>query len=236
MSKKPPVLTSFSKAVPGHIAVSFARSARDNCDTACRIWDQCYASRIERIYPTLERKLGRHYRSGPTAVARRATAEIKRRESIPWARISVDGSLPPRAKVRNWNAYKAALREMISAAQLRGARWHIPVESFAKARTYRAALSGLGVVVRRTSQAMHLADVLGASDPISWIVGRIHAGAVSREETRRNTELAYDYARQAREAGKTAVVCPAVARNNQCGKCTACADHRVDIVFYPFHA
>lgn len=234
------VLTQFSKAVKDTIALSFARSARDNCDRSCRLWSACYAMRIERIYRGLNAKLGRHARLSPTTLVNRAIVEI---ESKPlryrWARLSVDGSLPSRGKMsaRQWQAFCKALRQLILLGINRGARWHIPVESMAKARSYRKALEGTGVVVRRTSQAPTIEKLLESNDCRSWVVAeKLHNGCVTRDQTRRNTELAFEYARRTRESGESAVVCAAIWSDSHCGECTACSDARVKVVYYPFHS
>ena len=203
-----------------------------------RLADRIYAARLERVYKnTVEPKLRRHAAMGPLALLQRAAAEVEPRP-YRWARFSVDGSLPARRQVSNreWRHFVPALRSLVSRLSALGARWHIPVESAGKARTYRKALEGLGVVVRRSSQAKSVAQLLESADHRSWVVAeKIHRGRVTEEEKARNTAAAFAAARQARDAGQSAIVCPAIASNSKCGQCTGCADKNVDVVFYPFH-
>jgi len=126
----------------------------------------------------------------------------------------------------------------VKQAQSAGAKWHVPVETPGKARTYRAALAGLGVVVRRTSQARSVRELIAtAHDSCSWIVTAIpfHGGAVTKKQKQENIDLAFEVAGDLRDAGKTAGVCPAIWSHSKCGQCTMCADDRVDVVLYPFH-
>lgn len=234
---KKTVFTDFSKAVKDSVGLSFSRSARDNCDTGCRLWDACYASRIERIYTGLNAKLAKHYKRGPLYVVNRAIAELGDRR-LKWARLSVDGSLPPKSSMptHRWRLFTKRLRHLVTMLLERGAKIHVPVESLSRARAYRKALQGLGVVVRRTSQSKRLSAVIRQTDPRAWVVAkRIHRGHVSREEKQENISTAYRYAAEIRRHGQTAVVCPAIAGDSKCGQCTACADACVDVVLYPFH-
>lgn len=231
------VFTTFGKAVSDSFGLSFSLSADKQCD-ACRLWECCYASRLERRYGELREKLRKHYRNGPIWVVNRAIAQLPDKP-IRWARLSVDGSLPRLGSMpaKRRRIFVDRLRELVAKATALGAKWHIPVESMNKARSYRAALRGLGVVVRRTSQARTLRELLQSRDHVSWAVAeRIHNACVRKGETRRNTALAFAYAREIRSNGRSCVVCPAIASNAKCGSCTACADSRVDVVLYPFHA
>lgn len=240
------VFTMFSKAVNDHIGLSFSRSAgtkkeRSNCDPSCKLWKACYASRIERVYKSLDAKLRRHYEMGPVGVLVRAIADLKP-APIRWARFSVDGSMPKLSTLpRNTRAvFRRLLREFIVQAQALGADWHIPVESVDKAREYRAALSGLGVTVRRTSQRDTLAQVLQSKDPRAWVCADpstgIHNGCVTKSEEARNIEFVHECASVARAAGQSCAVCPAIWRDSKCGDCRACASGLVDLIIYPFHA
>ena len=233
--------TMFSKAVFDHVGLSFSTSGRkrsSNCDIRCRLLELCYAVRIERIYADLERKLERHHRSGAVAVLVEALATL-RDDPISWARFSVDGSLPERAEFdrTQWAIFRDLLREFVSRCLALGARWHIPVESRRKARAYRAALSGLGVTIRRSDQSATIERVLSSNDSRSWVAcaGELHRGHVSKVQKEANTEYAFECARKAREAGVSTVVCPAVYGSGLCGSCTACSTDRVELVIYPFH-
>lgn len=232
------VFTDFSKAVRRSFGLSFGPSADNGDCDPCRLWECCYASRLERIYHDLNRKLKRHAIRGPTWVVNRALEQIPA-EPIDWARLSVNGPLPRRSSIprRRWRVFVDRLRLLITTAQNLGAKWHIPVESMAKARTYRAALAGLGVIVRRTSQARSVRELMRSTDLRSWTVsdGPIHAGGISKEALEANISKAYHAADQIRANGETCVVCPAICSDSLCGQCTACADERVRVVLYPFH-
>ena len=216
--------------------MSFSLSGRQNCDTGCRLLHTCYASKIERLYPDLKAKLARHYRNGPLFVLNRAIAQWK---PVKWARLSVDGSLPPRSSMSSkaWATFGKRLRVLVQLGIETGAQWHIPVESVAKARSYRALLAGLNVVVRRTSQAKHWRALLGFTDQYAWVVAksRMTRGRLTPAECAENTAEAYRVAEKLRAHGQSGVVCSAVARDSKCGQCTACADPRVDFVLYPLH-
>lgn len=235
------IFTKFSKAVPDHIGLSFSRSADSkrqgsNCDKSCRLWSVCYAARIERIYQSLNAKLKRHAKRGAAAVLVDALAELPPKP-IRWMRLSIDGSLPSiKTLGKSRGIFRKLLRQFVAQCQGLGADVHIPVESIAKARSYRAMLKGLDVVVRRTSQARTFAAVLTSSDARAWVVGRLHGGAVKKTETAANILECDRLAAVARAAGQTAVVCPAVKGTSKCGQCTACASPMVDIILYPFHA
>jgi hypothetical protein len=229
------VFTKFSKAIAGSLGLSFSKSATDNCDPVCRLWDSCYASRIERIYKGLNDKLARHYAIGAIKVVNQAIAQMPNK-IVPWFRLSVDGSLPAKNSMhpRQWRIFTKRMKVLIDKMQAQGARIHVPVESMTKARSYRAMLPD--VVIRRTSQAKTIGKLIGESDSRSWVVAsRIHKGHVSKSEKQANIELAQSAATTIRESGQSAIVCPAIIGSSKCGKCIACADRRVDVVLYPMH-
>lgn len=238
------VYTMFSKAVREHVGLSFSRSADDgtsgasNCDASCKLWEVCYAARMERIYKSLDAKLRRHFEIGPVGVLVRAIADLKP-AAIRWARLSVDGSVPNLAKMgKNTRAtFVGLLRQWVTMVQERGARVHLPVESLPKAREYRKALAGTGVVVRRTDQSDTIEECLQSTDHRAFVVaaGGLHAGCVTKAEKQRNIEYVRECAVKARAAGQTCVECPAIASSSLCGQCTACASPLVDLVLYAFH-
>lgn len=237
-SAVPKVFSDVSKLVQDSIAVSFGPSGDStNCDKSCRVFENCYAIRSERLYPPLQAKLERHQRRGALWVIRKAIATMPA-GSLRWARLNVDGSLPDKSKFSRarWERFAASLRDLVEKAQGRGARWHIPVETVAKARAYRAALRGLGVTVRRSSQVGSVAQLLKSKDARSWIAGDVnYRGVVTKRIKAKNTRLAFEAADQIRSAGQSCVVCPAIAGSSKCGRCLACADHAVDVVLFPFH-
>ena len=238
------VFTMFSKAVPEHVGLSFSRSAdtgdegASNCDKSCKLWNMCYASRIERIYRDLDAKLRRHYELGPVGVMVRAVADLKPRP-IRWARLSVDGSLPRlrTMKRETRTLFLRLLRQWLAAVKVLGAKVHIPVESWPKAREYRRALKSSGIVVRRTDQSDTIEQCLESTDHRAFVVARagIHSGCVNKAEKADNIAYARECAVKARDAGQTCVACPAISGTSLCGKCTACADDLVDLVIYAFH-
>ena len=231
------VFTDFSKGISGSIGLSFSESASEACDKGCRLWDACYATRIERMYTGYRAKLARHRRRGPISVVREAIRTLPDRH-IPWARLSVSGSLPAckDMSAKRWRIFGNDLRQFVIESLGKGALFHIPVESTRKARSYRAMLKGLKVVVRRTSQAPTIEKLVGESDIRSWVAAsRIHKGCVTKQEVTANIALARAVASRIRESGESCVVCPAIAGSSKCGKCTACASACVDVVIYPFH-
>jgi hypothetical protein len=238
------VFTMFSKAVFDHIGLSFSRSADNgkegasNCDASCKLWEVCYASRMERIYKSLDSKLRRHFELGPVGVLVRAIADIKP-VPIRWARISIDGSVPSIARMnkKTARAFVRLLREFIRAVQALGASVHLPVESLPKARDYREALEGTGVVVRRTDQSDTIEECLRSNDHRAFVVAKngIHNGCVTKAEKQANIEYARECAQKARDAGQTCVDCPAISGSSLCGQCKACASPLVDLVIYAFH-
>ena len=238
------VFTMFAKAVFDHIGLSFSRSADDgqegasNCDASCKLWKVCYASRLERIYRDLDAKLRRHFELGPVGVLARALADLKP-VPIRWARISVDGSVPSIARMnkRTARAFVRLLREFVRAVQALGASVHLPVESLPKAREYRKALEGTGVVVRRTDQSDTIEECLHSNDHRAFVVAKngIHNGCVTKEEKQQNIAFAKECAAKARAAGQTCVDCPAISGSSLCGQCKACASPLVDLVIYAFH-
>ena len=237
------VFTKASKLVKDSAAVSFDLSGSErssgestNCDPRCRLLELCYASRIERIYKGLNAKLADHAKRGPLWVVNQAILQL-RPKPIRWFRFSVNGSVPEKYSLgSDWPKFTTALRILISKAQVLGAKVHFPVESINKARAYRTALQGLNIVVRRSVQT-GLSAAINAKDHCSIVIsdGPLHSGCVTKEEKRTNTAASYAAAKRIRAAGRSAVVCPAVAGSSKCGKCTACADPAVDIVVYPFH-
>lgn len=238
------VYTMFSKAVFDHVGLSFSRSADDaengasNCDDTCKLWKVCYASRMERIYKTLDAKLRRHFEMGCVGVLVRAIADLKP-AALSWARVSVDGSVPRLKTLQpeTRKAFVSLLKQWFSEVKQRGAKIHFPVESMRKAREYRKALQGSDVVVRRTDQSDTIEECLQSSDHRAFVVSAngLHAGCVTKDEKQRNIEYTEECAKLARDCGQTCVVCPAIKGSSLCGKCTACAEPLVDLVLYAFH-
>ena len=232
------VFTKFSKAVPDSFGLSFSESAGSACDH-CRVLKSCYAAKMETRYKSLGAKLKEHEAIGPEAVLEKAGRQMPDLGRLRWARLAVDGSLPRRKDLGPaWAGFAARLRKLVAQATKLGAAWHIPVESMSKARLYRQALKGLGVVVRRTSQAESLAQVIKESDPRAWVVSTVELNGqpITKPKLKENIKAAQSAADEIRQAGQTAVVCPAVAGDSKCGKCTACSSAAVDVILYPLHS
>ena len=169
----------------------------------------------------------------------KASRQLPDMGRLRWARLAVDGSLPRRKDLgHGWAGFAARLRKLVTQATKLGAAWHVPVESMAKARLYRQALKGLGVVVRRTSQAATLSQVIKESDPRAWVVSTVELNGqpINRPKLEENIKAAKAAADEIRRKGQTAVVCPATASDSKCGKCTACSSAAVDVILYPLHS
>lgn len=85
-----PVLGSFSKGCAGSVALNFAPSGGENCDTACPYHPsttsahaapggaRCYAVKVERYRSaTLAPKLARHAAAGAGAVVAAVDQELR---------------------------------------------------------------------------------------------------------------------------------------------------------------
>ena len=259
-----PIIGSFSKAIDGGVSLNFDLSGGVNCDKGCAYHPDnnskesedrtpCYAARSE-IRPDraqLAAKLLRHSQMSPTLVVHRALAEIRSRVDrgvfIPWLRVSTNGSVPMPRKVRKNKAFRAAFRALLSFCQNVPSALqdsipvHIPVESWAKARFYRAWLGDLATIRESVQRTVRFATARGA---VSIVAGNQSHSRVER------VELARQLAEQRRTAtGRKTIVCPAIlnsfaSRKNKamynprakCGLtgCTACENPLVDIV-YPLH-
>ena len=238
-----PVLGTFSKGCAGSVALNFAPSGGVNCDQACPYHPAttspaaagdpdppvCYAVNCEGRYSnTLVPKLERHAAAGAAAVVAAADRECaERRYRLPWFRFSAIGSVPA--------AVPDGFRRLVARLAAAGTPIHLPIESARKANRYRRALEGLGVAVRESVTGLRR----WRSAPAAC---SIVAGSMS-DSPRERVEAAKRYAadRTAR-TGRRCIVCAAVAARflrtgstlAKCGRCTACADPRVDIVF-PAH-
>ena len=216
------ILSRFKKGVKRSAALSFGLSAKSLCDKSCRMLKEgfCYAETPERLYKHYHAKLVRHRKIRPENLVRLATSEIK--PTLEWFRFSVSGSVPTKSSVKNWAAYASALREMCEKLRSNRTNVHFPVESMGKARTYRKILGDI-ITVRRTVQSK--AALLKAKDNVAYVVGDI-PGKAELETKLLAAEL---------RKTRSVVVCPAIIGDSKCGKCTACASSKVDVVLYPLH-
>lgn len=239
-----PVLGEFSKGAPGSLAINFAPSGGENCATSCPYHPEstaanaapggarCYAARVERRPDRqgLTRKLERHAAAGADAVLEAADRELAARGyRAPWVRLSAFGSVPPTPPER--------LRRLLERLRDAGTPVHLPVESPHKARRYRQAV---GDVVAVRESVATLRRWRTAPGPVSGV-----AGSMADTPRERVADAKVAAADRARRTGRRVVVCPAVAEralrgrratgSAKCGRCTACADPGVDVV-YPAHA
>lgn len=239
-----PVLGEFGKGAPGSLALNFAPSGGENCATSCPYHPEstaanaapggarCYAARTEARPDRqgLSAKLERHAAAGADAVLEAADAELAARGyRAPWLRVSAFGSVPPKPPPR--------LRRLLERLAGAGTPVHLPVESPAKARRYRQAVGDI-VAVRESVATLRRWRT--APGPVSSV-----AGSMAESPRERVTAAKAAAADRARRTGRRVVVCPAVAEralrgrratgSAKCGRCTACADPAVDVV-YPAHA
>ncbi len=248
------ILGTFSKGIEGSITINFSLSGGRNCDIACphhprsvaaSATKACYALRVEGRpdRSNLKRKLQRHARFSAVTICNRALMEVielqRKGESIPWLRVSTNGSLPQPADVRGNRLFVDALRRLISHCRQSGIPIHIPVETYAKARFYRALLGSLAIV----RESAHSSErFLRAAGAVSVVAGNRDQSRIQRVESARQLAAARRLA-----TGRKCIVCPAVANSfaarrdpgkrnarAKCGVCVACALADVDVV-YPLH-
>lgn len=228
------VLTQFGKAIATAYAVSFSISARQHCDDGCAVKNNgCYAQAIERLYPTLFSKLRRH-QMNMVKTANMALAACQaltaKGKAIDWFRFSVDGGLPIPSTTKRWSSFKPAFRRLCEwlVNNVGSNRIHLPVESRQKATIYRRLVGDI-ITVRRTCQSVGAA--LRSKDTRAVRVGKSNRAC----HLKHNIGMAYELVSKLRQRGESAVVCPAVASDSKCGKCTACANPAVNVVVYPLH-
>jgi hypothetical protein len=253
MSTSRTVLGTFSKGTKGSVSVNFARSGGVHCDPSCVHHPQskashptgaCYAVRTEKRPDRgqLAEKLERHEALPPALIVGAALVELRqlvdRGKGIPWIRLCTNGSLPQPEMATK--LFLDQLRAFLAYAKQNGVPIHLPVETNAKARFYRRHVVGLAVV-RESLQR----PGSNAKGPVSIVAG---ADIVSGRNVRRRRLAAAS--RMAKERSekthRKTIVCPAVAASflhrfeperiakAKCGKCQACAQSHIDVVF-PFH-
>lgn len=219
-------ISRFGKGIKESAALSFGLSALSLCDKSCQMLKRgfCYAERPEKQYKNYYNKLIRNRRTKPENLIAEASLELDKL-NLKWFRFSVSGSLP----LSVTGEFKKGFRLLCEKLINKGVLIHCPVETYAKAKLYRSILVGLPIVVRRTIQTKR--NLFKFKDRAAFVVGEkpgVH-----------NLELANELAKKLR-ANKSVVVCPAVFKNkfgekSKCGKCTACASDKVDLILYPLH-
>lgn len=233
-----PTLGTFSKALPGAIALNFAESGGVNCSDECQAKDKfCYAEQVEKMKPSVATSGERKRLAGFAECCNAYAAEIRKRaakgHAFPWIRFSSFGSVPNRP---------LSPVEILAFIQLvrsfpPGVPVHFPVETKEKAMRFRAIANhyGLKLVVRESAQSENRAlECLAEGSAASLIFS---AGRNKRE--RLAGAIAY-------AKGKPgAKVCPAIASTIlrrpvkiKCGSgkggCTACSQDS-GLVIYPQH-
>jgi hypothetical protein len=255
MSSSGKILGSFGKAVAGSVSVNLGASAGKYCEITClehpdnpspQANRACYAARTEKRpdRSQLAEKLRRHEGRPPALLIGAALVELRqlveRGQVPPWIRLSTNGSLPKPKQASP--LFIAQLRAFLAYAKDQSIAIHFPVESRRKARFYRRHVGDL-VVVRESLQGVKAVET--AEGPVSLVAGaEIQTGKGIRK---RRVEAARALARRRREAtGRKCIVCPAVVvsffyrsdpdrrAKAKCGRCTACAEAHVDVI-YPLH-
>jgi hypothetical protein len=165
----------------------------------------------------------------------------QRGKTIPWVRISTDGSVPQPEDADT--LFVAQFKTLLKWCAQRSIPVHFPVESANKASFYRSIVGDI-VTVRESLQTDGLHTT--TKNAVSLTAGRhITSGPNIRQ---RRAEHARQVAKERFFAtGRKTIVCPAIvsswkARTKdganttliKCGDCTACANSRLDIV-YPQH-
>jgi hypothetical protein len=247
--QNPTILGSFSKALPGAVAINFSQSASTWCSDLCQHKRaSCYAKNNEARKPSLQANLSwkqdnqleylRAIIESPTHTARIRTA--------PWVRLSAFGTVPPSEVLQASAPLTKAFRKLAKLLSPLAARVHFPVETADKFNAYRA----LGFHPRLSLQTQdpdEIADAVRAGIPVSLAVG--DPSDKAPRWTLRNKERARSFARKLRALlpGKRVTVCPAILGRAKCGDCTACADPDIagskglkgskgsHVVIYPLH-
>ena len=227
------IFTTFSKGVPGALALNFGQSGGANCETSCRHHPihfaaggsregeagECYAKVVERRgdRAPLADKLERHESLPGSAIVGRALVELSsmllRGAVIPWFRFSTNGALPSREQARTDRRFVPLLRELLG--KLRGAAVpvHLPVESAEKAEFYRSIVGDI-VTVRESIQTPDMTPDTIANHPIpsgacSFTAGE-GVGAGPNKRARILAAAAAAAAAWAIRTGRKTIVCPAV--------------------------
>ena len=240
--KRGGVLGTFSKAVAGGCQLNFSASGSGNCDDSCRHkGTTCYAERIESRFDRkqLLAKLRRHEVMPAWQICGAAIIELqdlkRRGHQVRWLRISSAGSLPQPDVVREDKLFRTQFRGLLAYCRHNAIPVHVPVESYAKARFYRA-LAGDLVVVRESTQSM--ARFVSATDAVAGVAGtRDDSLATRMEKARQLARLRFT------KTGRKCISCPAVEASfkrklgmpfnpqAKCGKCDVCAKPDIDVVY-----
>jgi hypothetical protein len=235
-TKWKPTTGELSKALNGSVALNFSESGGPQCSDSCPFKGSvCYAERLETVRTNCDVGGRRRRLAGFESVATAYVEQLERTGSAPWVRFSAFGSLPHSLSDAGRTFFGRIVR---TAVQVAGAgRVHVPVESVRKYRLYSAIAGAAGVVVRLSAHTYERAMAHTRKGIAISIVERKVAG----EKTAARLDRAKETAARFRKAGRTAMVCPAIAADIRgtepvkCGKCKACGSDRVDVVVYPEH-
>jgi hypothetical protein len=231
---------SFSKAIPGSIAVNFTQSGGSYCDNSClaKQLKICYAMPIEATKSTVRKGLqmkeanleylfkvlGNH---APT---------IKRIVSAPWIRFSAFGAFPDpsmlsETAIANFKKFATQLKPKIEQGVV-----HFPTETLSKYNF----LKSLGFKPRLSFQRN--VDAAISFPGLSSIMVREEKRFTGNLIDRRPVH-SLEVLRRISQSGKRGKICPSIVNKKiKCGTdpkkdirgCIACGSD-VDIIIYPEH-
>lgn len=230
MSKKQYAATcgTYSKAIPGALALVFSTSGGANCSDQCKCKHDgtCYAIGTQTRKPSI--RVGGEYREKQgfaktcLDLAKDLAKRRGRGDAIPWVRLSTFGSVPnrPLSNLES-EAFKHMMAQVPPSVPV-----HFPVETEQKRLRYQALCDevGLGHVVRISAQSLKTAAKAHKQGLACSTVWR--DGKTKRERIANAKAWAED------KEGVT--VCPAISADAKCGACTACAEQG-GLVIYPRH-
>jgi len=233
------ILGTFSKGVPGSIALNASESGGAWCDSSCHFKRQfeltgksdCYAIRIGVVRPSVVTNGIRH-RENFEAWTRELISPryLKKITAAPWIRFSAFGTLPTTSQCSD-----SALRNLETlAGYLDHAKIHMPVETIGKLRLYRS----LGYFPRLSVQGDSDAAVSAAAAniPVSMSYQTTLPGKKPTKKQNAKAALASAATfNRLSDIPAKAKVCPAIAGSAKCGSCRLCAGINRNIIIYPQH-
>lgn len=234
IARKYQVFSWNSKIGPNAIALNFSRSGGSFCDDSCTLKKSgiCYAIAGQRLYSSLYAKLERHEGNGFGWVINEALHAIEENpgdfEGLKFLRFSTHGTVPNREFSTEERVALTRLGDLLKGNNV---LMHFPVETRGK---YSEVLA-CGIQPRLSYQ-----DRINGS-LCSPLCSSVTAG-VRRQAKLERIGKAKKIVGFAREAGKRAVICPAIVssfrkreRKITCDQCKLCATDKVGMVIYPMH-
>ena len=229
------LLGTFRKGVPGSVAINFTRSGGEHCDNSCPFKaGKCYAKRIEARYPKVAKALA--YKEEHRLEYLRALVKptiLRWITSAPWVRFNVSGSLYRLDTLQMQEV--EYLMKIAAALNSAGTLYHFPVETEAKAwqvfnMGFRRVRQSLGLMI-------DLPDTIDRIKSTSFPTSITVAGTkmANHRNAREMAKPSFVVAKQLREQGISAKVCPAVSGKAKCGACTLCAESNQRAIIYPLH-